>query len=123
AVLLSLFAITALLLAAVGAYGPIAQSVRARTAEFGIRMALGAAPGDMYALALRQGLRAPLAGLLLSAAGSLAAGRLLESLLYGVTPRDTQVLAGAAALLAAVAVLACSLPARQAARTDPATAL
>jgi putative ABC transport system permease protein len=123
AVLLGLFAITALLLAAVGAYGVIAQSVRARTAEFGIRMALGAGVGDVYALVLWQGLRAPLAGLLLGGAASLAAGRLLESLLFGVTPRDAQVLSGAAALLAAVAVAACSLPARQAAHTDPASAL
>ncbi len=123
AVLLGLFAMVALLLAAVGAYGVIAQSVRARTAEFGIRMALGAGAGDVYGLVLWQGLRMPLIGLLAGGAGSLAAGRLLESLLYGVTPRDAQVLAGATLLLAAVAVLACSLSARQAARTDPATAL
>jgi predicted permease len=121
--LLGLFAVTALLLAAVGVYGVIAQSVRARTAEFGIRIALGAGAGDVYALVLRQGLRAPLAGLLMGGAGSLAAGRLLGSLLYGVTPRDAQVLAGVAALLMVVAILACSLPARQASRTDPATAL
>ena len=123
AVLLGLFAIIALLMAAVGTYGVIAQSVRTRTAEFGIRMALGACVGDVRALVLWQGLRMPLIGLLMGGAGSLAAGRLLESLLYGVTPHDAQVLAGAAVLLAAVAVLACSLPARQAARTDPATAL
>jgi predicted permease len=123
-VLLGLFGAVATGLAAVGTYGVIAQSVRARVPEMGLRRALGAGTWDLWRLVLGEGLRAPLLGLAFGlAAGWLLVGRLLASLLYGVTPRDPAVYAGAAALLAFTALLACALPSRHAAGVEPARAL
>lgn len=123
AVLLGLFSAVAVALAAIGVYGVIAQGVRSRTPEFGLRIALGAGPADVFRLVVGQGLRAPALGLAAGLAGAWAAGRLIESLLFSVTPHDPFVLAGAAAVVALACLLASGLPARQAARVDPARSL
>jgi len=121
--LLSLFALAALLLAAIGIYGLMAYAVAQRTREMGIRMALGARPRDVLALVIRQGMRLAAIGIVLGLAGSFAATRVLTSLLYGVTPTDPVTLTSVAILLALVALLACWLPARRATRVDPTVAL
>jgi putative ABC transport system permease protein len=123
AALLALFAAAALALSAVGAYGVVSTSVARRTQEIGVRMALGARKTDVLGLVLRQAMRPALAGIAAGLAAALAAARLLAGLLYGVTPADLPALAGAASLMAAVAVLACWLPARRAAGVDPMAAL
>jgi putative ABC transport system permease protein len=123
AVLLGLFAAIAVALATVGIYGVIAQGVRARTAEFGVRIALGATAVTVFWLVVKRGLRAPLAGLMIGLAGAWASGHLLQTLLYGVTPHDPCVLVLATALIVVVCLLSCGLPARQASRTDAARAL
>lgn len=121
--LLSGFALTALILAAVGVYGAVAQSVAQRTREIGLRMALGASPAAALLLALRQGVRLAAMGI---AAGALAAAglaRLMRKMLFEVQPLDPAAFAAAALVLAAFAVLASYLPARRAARVDPLEAL
>jgi predicted lysophospholipase L1 biosynthesis ABC-type transport system permease subunit len=124
AVLLGLFATVAMVLAAVGTYGVIAHSVRNRVPEFGLRRALGAGTPDLVRLVLWNGMQAPLiglgVGLLLS---GFAVGRYLESLLFGIEPRDPQVLLATAGLLAVTALLACAVPGRWAARVEPSQAL
>jgi len=117
------FAALAALLAALGLFGVIGYWVSQRTQELGIRAALGARAGALRGLVLRQGAALALAGLALGLAGSLAAMRLLHSLLFGMSERDLTVYAGVIVLALAAALLACWLPAAQAARTDPATAL
>jgi ABC-type antimicrobial peptide transport system permease subunit len=107
----------------VGAYGVVSTSVARRTQEIGVRMALGARKTDVLGLVLRQAMRPALAGIAAGLAAALAAARLLAGLLYSVTPADLPALAGAASLMAAVAVLACWLPARRAAGVDPMAAL
>ena len=121
--LLGSFAGLALLLASVGIYGVMALSVTQRTRELGIRMALGAARADVFRLVLGQG--AVLIGIGLGAGliGAVAAGRALASLLYGVGAVDFTALLVAIASLAAVAMLACFVPARRATRVDPMVAL
>ena len=124
AVLLALFAAVAMALAAVGAYGVIAHNVRSRVAEFGLRRALGAGTPDLLRLVLWNGMKAPLLGLGVGLLlGGFAVGRYLETLLYGIAPRDPQVLLVSAGLLALTAVLACTLPGRWAARVEPSEAL
>lgn len=123
AVLLGVFAAVAAMLAAVGIYGVIVQGVRARTAEFGVRIALGATAPNVFWLVVKHGLRAPFIGLGIGLAGAWASGRLLESLLYGVTPNDPFVLAWSTAFVVVVCLISCGLPARQAGRTDAARAL
>ena len=113
----------ALLLAGIGLYGVVAYAVAQRTGEFGVRVALGARARDITTLVLGQGLRLTLIGGALGAAGAVAVGRLLKSRLYGVEPVDLPTLGAVAALLAAAALLACWIPARRAARVDPAQAL
>jgi predicted permease len=122
-VLLGLFAAAALGLAALGLYGVMACSVNRRRREIGIRMALGAQPRDVLVQVVAQGLRLACLGLILGWVGSLVLTRVLAHLLFGVTPRDPITLAGVAMLLVAVALLACWLPARRAARIDPMEAL
>ncbi len=122
-ILLALFGLVALGLAAIGTYGVLAFAVSQRNRELGLRQALGADRGRILALVLTQGLRTAGVGIVLGLAGALALTRFLRSQLFGVTPRDTAVLAGATLLLLAVSVAACYIPARRATAIDPADAL
>lgn len=119
ATLFSLFAVVALLLASLGIFSVLAYAVRGRTRELGIRLALGALPQSILGLVLRDGLRLTLLGVAIGIAGALAAGRLLGSLIYGVSAHDvpTMLLAGTTVL--AVAIGASLLPASRAAKVDP----
>src|SRR5882762_9790705 len=122
-VLLGVFAGLALVLACLGVYGVLAYAVAQRTREIGVRMAMGAKPGDVTRMILGRGMKLSVIGLL--AGGALAAGlgALLRTLLYGVTPAAPGIYAGTAAALLLVAVIACVIPALRAARVDPAVAL
>jgi putative ABC transport system permease protein len=122
-ILLGLFAVVALLLAAVGIYGILANAVRVRTREIGIRLALGARPGAVFRLVIGQGMGLAAIGVGLGLGGALALTRYLESLLYEVEPSDPLTFGGVAVLLLGVALLACYLPARRATRVDPMVAL
>ena len=117
--LLGTFAGLALLLAAVGLAASIAWWVAQRTREIGVRMALGANPGQVTRMVVRQGLTLGLSGIVLGLAGAAASTRLLESWLYGVTPLDPRTFAWSAAGMLVIAALASYLPARRAARIDP----
>jgi predicted permease len=121
--LVLLFAGAALLLASLGIYGVVSYTVTQRTNEIGIRMALGAQPGRIRAMVLRQGLLPVMAGLLAGVTASLALTRVLSSLLFGVGPRDPATIGGVAAVLTAMAVAAILLPARRAMRVAPSEAL
>jgi predicted permease len=121
--LLVVFALLALLLAAVGVYGVMAFAVTQRTREIGIRMALGAQRGKILQQLLFDGGRLVVLGLCLGLAASLALARLMASLLFGVKPADPFTFAAVAAVLAAVALLACYIPARRAMKVDPLVAL
>ncbi len=112
-----------LVLAVVGLYAVVAHAVGRRTREFGVRLALGASPRRLVASVLARGLALGAAGLGLGIAVMLAAGPAAAGLLFGVSPRDPLALAGASALLLAVTLAAAWIPARQAARVDPMTAL
>jgi len=116
-------AAVAALLAALGLFGVMAYWVSQRVKELGIRAALGARPRDLHRVVLLQGGRLMLVGLVCGVAGALAAMRLLRSLLYGVSDRDASVYAGAISLAVVMAIAACWLPARRAARIDPVDAL
>ena len=117
--LLSGFALLALSLGAVGIFGVMAYSVVQRRREIGVRMALGARPGTVIRAILKEATMLTVAGLLLGALGALALGRALRSLLYETAPSDPATFAGVATLLIGVALAACLLPARRAARVDP----
>jgi putative ABC transport system permease protein len=121
--LLGAFAALALLLAALGVYGVMSQGVQQRTREIGVRMALGAARGDIFRLVLGRVVRLAAAGVALGVLLAVPAMRLLTSLLYQVRPADPWVIATLTLVLLAVAVLAGYLPARRAARVDPLTTL
>jgi hypothetical protein len=123
ALLSSFFGGLALLLAAVGLYGIVAHAVRARQAEIGLRMSLGAAPASIVRLVFQRVGVLIAAGLALGLAGSLWAVRFVEALLFHLEARDPATFAGAAAVLLAVGALAAWVPARRAARLDPTTAL
>ncbi|GMU02401.1 ABC transporter permease [Corallococcus caeni] len=123
ALVMGLFAGVALLLASLGLSGVIAFSVTQRTRELGIRMALGAARGDVLRLVLAQGLRLSLTGVAVGLCLSLGLARLLGSLLYGVSVDDPWTFGGVALLLTGVALGASWLPARRATRVDPIIAL
>jgi predicted permease len=117
--LLGGFALVALLLAAVGIYGVMSLHVAHRSREFGIRLAIGADPRGLVRLVLGEGAMLALVGVLVGIAGALAATRSLASLLYDVSPTDPVVLLGVPLMLAGIALAACYLPARRAARSDP----
>jgi len=122
-VLLGVFAALALLMAVVGLYAVMAVSVAQRTHELGIRIALGAQRRDVIGLVLRQGIKLVSLGIVIGLAGAWALTRVLATLLYEVKPTDPLTFVTVPVLLIAVAILACWLPARQAASVDPLTAL
>ena len=123
AIVLSVFATAAVLLAAIGLYGVIAQSVTERRREIGIRMALGATDDQILRLFLRQALIVVAVGIGCGIVSATAAGQALASLVFGVTARDPATLGAVAVLLTIVTLLASYLPARSAARVDPSEAL
>jgi predicted permease len=122
-VLLGMAACVALLLGAIGIYGVVSYIAAQRTGEIGVRLALGAEPSGVAALILRQSAGVTMIGVGLGLAGALAGGRLIEALLYNVSPRDPAVIGTVTLLLTAIALLACWLPARRAARLSPLEAL
>jgi ABC-type antimicrobial peptide transport system permease subunit len=122
-VLLGGFALLGMLLAAVGIFGVMSYGVTQRTREFGIRAALGAARGDVLRLVMAGGMKLALTGVALGLAGSLAVGRAMQTVLFGVEPYDPLTFAGVSVLLLGVAVLACLVPARRATKIDPMVAL
>jgi putative ABC transport system permease protein len=122
-VLFEAFALVGLLLAATGIYGVLAGSVTERTREIGVRAALGASPRKILALVLGQGMKLAGLGIALGAVGALAASRALATLLFGVSDHDPLAYAGVIIALLMVAAMACLIPARRAARVDPAITL
>jgi putative ABC transport system permease protein len=121
--LLTIFGAIALLLAAVGVYGIMSYSVEQATHDISVRLALGADRRDILSLVVGQGMKLTGAGLLAGAIGAFAASRLLAKMLYGVKPGDPATYAVVIAVLGAIALLACYLPARRAMRIDPVNAL
>jgi putative ABC transport system permease protein len=122
-VMFGVFAALALLLAAVGIYGVLSYSVSQRTREIGVRMALGAQTINVLRMVLAQGLKLALGGIVIGLVAALALSRFIGSLLFGVRSSDPLTYAGVALLLVIVALLACLIPARRAAKTDPMIAL
>ena len=123
ALLMSLFAISAMLIAAIGIYGVMSYTVAQRTGEIGVRMALGASRAQVLKLVVGQGMALALIGIAIGILGALSLARVLTSLLYGVNPHDPVIFTGVAGLLATVAILAAFLPAHRASRIEPVTAL
>jgi predicted lysophospholipase L1 biosynthesis ABC-type transport system permease subunit len=121
--LLAIAAGVALLLGVIGIYGVMSYIVSQRTNEIGIRLALGAEPSRVARAVVREGAVVACAGIVIGIAAAFATGRLLESLLYGISPRDPVVFIATTLALFAVALLACWLPARRAASIDPVDAL
>jgi predicted permease len=121
--LLALFAVSALLLAAIGIYGVVSYMVVERTHEIGVRLALGAAPGDVMRIVMRQGVGLATAGTSIGLAGALVVARAMSGLLVGVSAVDPLTLGATTLVLTAAAVVACYLPGRRATRIDPIVAL
>lgn len=121
--LLGTFAAITLLLAAVGIYAVVAATVRQRTREIGIRIALGAKAGEVQALVLRRGIQVALWGCAIGIAAAFFGTRILRSLLFGISPTDPMTFVVVAGLILGVTALACYLPARRANRVNPVEAL
>jgi predicted permease len=121
--LLGLFAVTALTLAAIGIYGVLSYLVSQRTREIGIRVAVGAGPGEVLRLVVSRGLALALAGVVIGVVVAFAASRVMETLLFGVEPRDPMTFIGVPVVLTLVALAASVVPAIRAARVDPIVAL
>jgi putative ABC transport system permease protein len=121
--LAGIFAVLALALAAIGIYGVVAFSVSQRRHDIGVRMAVGAAPGNVLRLVIRDGLAPVVLGLGIGLASALALSRLLNGILYGVTARDPLTYAAVSGVLIGVALLACAIPGRRAVLIDPLIAL
>jgi ABC-type antimicrobial peptide transport system permease subunit len=121
--LLGIFAGVALLLASIGIYGAVAYTVEQRTGEIGVRMALGAQTRDVLRLVVNQGMKPVLVGLCIGIGSAFALGRLIASQLYQVSAHNPALLIGSTLLLAAIALIACVVPARRAAHVDPMVAL
>lgn len=121
--LLTLFATLALLIAAIGIYATLAYSVTQRTREIGLRIALGAQPGSVLRLVVAEGMRVAAIGVIAGLLGALALSRMMSSLVYGVAVRDPMTFASVAIILALIALIACFIPARRAAKVDPMVAL
>jgi ABC-type antimicrobial peptide transport system permease subunit len=122
-VLVAVFAGTALVLALAGIYGVMTYSVTRRRREMGVRMALGANPRDVFAIVLGQGLKTTALGTAIGLVAAVGLARLLESLLFGVTPTDPVTFVSTVAVVTTVSALACYLPARRATGADPMEAL
>jgi ABC-type antimicrobial peptide transport system permease subunit len=123
ALVLTIFAAAALLLAAIGIYGLMAYSVGQRTQEIGIRMALGAEPGRVRNMVVFQGMRLAIVGVVIGLTSAFGLTKVISSLLYGVKERDPVVFSSVPLLLSVVALLAVWLPARRATRVSPVDAL
>lgn len=123
AALLSVFGLVALVLAAIGIYGVMAYSIAQRTREVGIRMALGAQPGDVVRMVMGQGLRVIAAGVGVGIIGAVAAARLLSGLLFGISALNPATYLLAAVTMGLIGVVACYIPARRAVSVDPLRAL
>jgi ABC-type antimicrobial peptide transport system permease subunit len=122
-ILLSAFAGVGLLLAAIGIYGVTSYTVSQRTREMGLRLALGAPPGDLARLVVREGLALAITGAAVGLLGAFALTRLMASLLFGVAPIDLPTFAAASLLLTCVALISCLVPARRAMSADPLVSL
>jgi ABC-type antimicrobial peptide transport system permease subunit len=123
ATLLTLFAAGSLIIAAIGQYAVVAFDGRRRTREFGLRIALGASSGQLIRSVMAESFRLTAIGIVAGFALSLAAGTVLARVLFGITPTDPPTYLGVSVLLAVASLVACYLPARRAARTDPLVAL
>jgi ABC-type antimicrobial peptide transport system permease subunit len=121
--LLGAFAALALMLAAVGIYSVLSWTVRQRVREIGIRRALGARTADVLRLVVIEGLKPALLGIAIGLVSALALGRLMEAMVFGVTPHDAATLSSVSVILALCAVTATLLPAYRATRVDPGIAL
>jgi predicted permease len=117
--LMSVFALSALALAAIGIYGVMAYAVQQRTREIGVRLALGAQPGAVQRMVVFQGMRLAATGVVIGVGGAFALSRFMQTLLFGVTVRDPLVFVGVPLLLAATALVAVWMPAARASRIDP----
>jgi putative ABC transport system permease protein len=123
ATFLGIFGILALILAAIGIYGVMSYAVSTRTQEIGVRLALGANTSDVLSLTIGQGMLLVFIGSLIGVALALGLTRLAKSLLFGVNAADPLIYIGVIVLLAAVALIACYIPARRATKIDPVVAL
>jgi putative ABC transport system permease protein len=122
-ILIGIFAGIAVILSGVGLYGVLSTVVRQRTAEIGVRMALGSSKQDIFRLVIGQGMRLSMSGIALGLVSAFALTRVMRSMLVGVAPTDPMTFIAVALLFCAIAALACWLPARRAAGLDPITAL
>jgi putative ABC transport system permease protein len=123
ATLIGIFALVALVLAAVGLYGVLSTTVRQRTAEIGMRMVCGAQPAGILRLVFAEGLRLSVAGMVVGLGIALSVTGLMRSMLVSVTPTDPATFVAITVVFLAIALLATLIPARRAARVDPAVAL